>query len=89
MHREHAEHAALIDRVLELCATLAERPERHGEVSAPLGIAARALRQDLERHLVTEEEGIFPAIRRLLDEDDRARIVEELRARRAAGHSSR
>lgn len=89
MHREHAEHAPAIRRVVDLCAALVERPGAHPDLSADLAAAARALRRDLEHHLVAEEEAIFPAIQRMLTEGDRARMAEELRARRAPGHSSR
>jgi hemerythrin-like domain-containing protein len=89
MHREHGADAPTIGRVVDLCATLAERPGAHRELAADLATAAQAMREALERHLVGEEETIFPAIRRVLSEDDRARMIAELRARRTPAHSSR
>jgi iron-sulfur cluster repair protein YtfE (RIC family) len=85
MHREHEEHGALLDPVLALCAELAAAPERRPAVAADLARAARPLRAHFEAHLASEEATIFPAVARVVPEDDRRRMVEELRARRTAG----
>lgn len=90
MHRQHEGHGPVLDRVLALCAALASAPERHGELAPELREAALALRDHFDGHLPPEEQTIFPAIRRVLSEDDRAAMLRELRARRGAGdHSSR
>ena len=90
MHRQHEMHGPILDRVVTLCATLAATPERHGELADELAGAARALRDHFDGHLAPEEETIFPAIRRILGDEERAAMVRELRARRgAADHSSR
>jgi iron-sulfur cluster repair protein YtfE (RIC family) len=88
MQREHAEHGAVLGRVVAVCAELEARPERHRERAGELREATRALRAYFERHLAPEEATIFPAIRRVVPEEERRRMVEELRARRAP-HSSR
>jgi iron-sulfur cluster repair protein YtfE (RIC family) len=90
MHRQHEMHGPILERVVTLCASLAATPARHGELAAELADAARALRDHFDGHLAPEEETIFPAIRRVLGEDERAAMLRELRARRGAGdHSSR
>jgi iron-sulfur cluster repair protein YtfE (RIC family) len=91
MHRQHDSHGPILERVVRLCATLAATPTRHGELAAELAEAARELRAHFDGHLAPEEETIFPAIRRLLPEDERGAMLRELRARRggAGDHSSR
>lgn len=82
MHRDHREHGPSVERVIELCTTLAADPGRHGELAVPLGAAAAAVRDHFARHLAEEEAVVFPALQRLVDEAGRAEIVRELRARR-------
>jgi hemerythrin-like domain-containing protein len=90
MRREHAEHGEVLSRVVALCAELEAEPGRLAERAGDLARAAAALREHFDRHLAPEEATIFPAIRRLVPEEERRRILEELRARRAPGdHSSR
>ncbi len=93
MHRDHAGHGRFLDPVLAVCAALAAAPERHAELAPALADAARLLRAHLEAHLASEEATIFPAIARV-PEDERRRMVDELRARRIpegerSDHSSR
>jgi iron-sulfur cluster repair protein YtfE (RIC family) len=83
MHRDHAAHGELVDPVLALCADLAATPERHAQLAAPLAEAGRRLRAHMEAHLASEEAVVFPAIARVVPEDERRRMVEELRARRS------
>lgn len=83
MRREHAEHGEVLGRVVALCAELEAEPARHAERTDELARAAEALRLHFDRHLAPEEATIFPAIRRLVPEEERRRILEELRARRA------
>ena len=87
MRREHAEHGEVLERVVGLCAELEADPARHPERAGELARTAEALRLHFDRHLAPEEATIFPAIRRLVPEEERRKILEELRARRA--HSSR
>jgi iron-sulfur cluster repair protein YtfE (RIC family) len=82
MHREHGEHEPVLARVVALCAALAEDPSRHAELAPELGDAAEELARHFEAHLAREEQVVFPAIRRTLGEAERARVAEELRARR-------
>jgi iron-sulfur cluster repair protein YtfE (RIC family) len=94
MHRDHAGHGEVLDPVLALCRALAAAPERHAELAPALARAASLLRTHFEAHLATEEATIFPAIARVVPEDEQRRMVDELRGRRApgapaGGHSSR
>ncbi|HET8539602.1 MAG TPA: hemerythrin domain-containing protein [Anaeromyxobacter sp.] len=82
MHREHVEHGAVLDPVIALCADLAAAPERHAELAPALARAARALRAHFEAHLASEEATIFPAVARVVPEDERRRMADELRGRR-------
>jgi len=84
MHRDHVGHAVVLDPVLALCAELVAAPERHAELAPALARAGHALRAHFEAHLASEEATIFPALARVVPEDERRRMVEELRARRAA-----
>jgi iron-sulfur cluster repair protein YtfE (RIC family) len=89
MHRDHREHVPTVDRVIELCSTLASAPGRHAELAPALGAAAAALRDHFARHLAEEESIVFPALRRFVDPDGQAEILRELRARRQGPASSR
>jgi hypothetical protein len=93
MHRDHVGHGVVLEPVLELCAELAAAPERHAELAPTLVRAGRVLCAHFDAHLASEERTIFPAIGRVVGEEERRRMVEELRARRAPGaagaHSSR
>ena len=84
MHRDHLEHDVLLQPVVALCAQLAAAPERHAELAPALAQAARTLRAHFEEHLGAEEATIFPTIARVVPEDERRRMVEELRARRTS-----
>ncbi len=88
MHRDHLGHAELLEPVLAACEELAAAPERHAELAPALAEAGRRLRAHFEAHLASEEATIFPAIARVVGEDDRRRMLEELRGRRG-DHSSR
>lgn len=85
MHRQHAEHRDVLERVVSLCSELEARPERHAEHARDLARAAEELREHFDRHLGPEEATIFPAIRRLVPEEERRKMESELRARRRAG----
>jgi iron-sulfur cluster repair protein YtfE (RIC family) len=47
--------------------------------------SAAELDRHFLHHLAREEDVIFPAVRRLLDAESDARIVQEIRQRRQAG----
>jgi iron-sulfur cluster repair protein YtfE (RIC family) len=89
MHRDHARHGPVVERVVSLCTELAAAPGRHRELGPPLADAARALGDHFAAHLANEEQIIFPAVGRYVPAERQAEIVAELRARRAPGHSSR
>ncbi len=82
MHRDHVGHGAVLDPVLAICADLAAAPERHAELAPALAEKARLLRAHFEAHLASEEATIFPLLASV-PEEERRRMVEELRARRA------
>ena len=83
MSREHGEHDEPIGRLLDACDLLAEDPGRLPDVAPALDAAAGELERHFESHLGREEKVIFPAIREHLSADERARMLEELRARRS------
>jgi hemerythrin-like domain-containing protein len=85
MVREHQEHQRALGMLVEACAELAARPERHAEL-APVVLGATAdLEGQFRDHLAREEEVIFPAVRRLLDPPTDSAIVAEIRLRRQPG----
>jgi iron-sulfur cluster repair protein YtfE (RIC family) len=82
MRREHAEHEALLGRLVSLCEGLAADPARHGALAPELDLVATALRDHFVPHLDREERVLFPALR-ALPEEQRTAMVRELRSRRA------
>ncbi len=82
MHRDHVGHAEVLDPVLAICAELVAAPGRHAELAPSLAEAGRRLRAHFEAHLASEEGTIFPLLDRAVPEDERRRMVYELRARR-------
>lgn len=82
MAREHREHGAPLDRLIELCVALAQDPSKHAGLQTELGELASQLQAGFEVHLEREERVILPAMRTLLDEDERAAISQEMKDRR-------
>lgn len=78
MHGEHESHEADIARLVDICSALERSPDRRDELKA----VAPRLEKALLEHLEMEETTIVPAIERLLDAEEQAAIVEEMRARR-------
>jgi iron-sulfur cluster repair protein YtfE (RIC family) len=83
MHAEHADHAPLVKRLIELCESLQDDPRQLVAVAAELVDASDALDTALEPHLLREEQEIFPALR-ALSAHQQDRIKEGMRARREA-----
>ena len=83
MREEHASHQAHLEDLKRICRALAETPESHSELSAPLAQVAAALSRDFEVHLRGEEETVIPAIGRLISAKEQANMILELRERRA------
>lgn len=79
MVHDHADHAAQVVRLVELCADLEREPELLPRHAAELAAIVGDLEAELEPHLQLEEHLIFPALREL----PRARRDEILRAMRA------
>ncbi len=83
MRREHGEHVLPLERLTGLCGALAADPERLSELAPAVGLAGSLLASLFAVHLDREERVIFPAVRRTLGRDEDARVVAEMRARRA------
>lgn len=81
MQAQHQEHEPVLARMLSACRTVRAAP------ADPLGLLelsqlAEQLIRAFEAHLALEETVIFPALRQLLTDAERASISSELRARR-------
>jgi iron-sulfur cluster repair protein YtfE (RIC family) len=83
MSAEHQHHEAQVARLVALCRRLEGAPEELPAARAELDPISRALEADFSVHLEREEQIIFPAIRRLLGEEERAAIQAEMRQRRS------
>jgi iron-sulfur cluster repair protein YtfE (RIC family) len=83
MAREHKEHERPLRVLVEACAALVRDPGRHGDLKSAIASSTAELERHFVAHLEREEEVIFPAVRRLLDRAADARLVEEMRGRRA------
>jgi iron-sulfur cluster repair protein YtfE (RIC family) len=81
MRAEHLEHAPGLQALLEASRALRTAP-REPAARARLASVARQLGADFERHLIAEEQIIFPALRALPSAAQRE-ILAELRERRA------
>jgi len=82
MLREHQDHEAALEPLLETCRILQASPDRIGELQPRLASTAEAVERDFLVHLREEEDVILPAIRTVLTDEERAAILGELRARR-------
>lgn len=87
-----AQHA-VIDRVIEALAedwqALARDPSRLPELSSRLADGAARLGAIWSVHLSIEEEVVFPALRRWVEPEALARVVDEMSARRPASAFTR
>jgi iron-sulfur cluster repair protein YtfE (RIC family) len=81
MANEHDEHAADIERLVELCAALDQDPASHATVRGEFATLATQLSDGFASHLDREERVLFPALRRLPD-SDLATLRQRIRARR-------
>jgi hemerythrin-like domain-containing protein len=82
MAGEHAGHEALRARLVDACAELERRPAALASLRSELADVSARLTDELAAHLDSEEQVLFPAVRRLLDDGERAAIRAEMRARR-------
>jgi hemerythrin-like domain-containing protein len=82
MVRQHAEHRPVLDALVGACARLSRDPGRHAELGPVVGRAAEELQRHFADHLAREEGVVFPALRRLLDQEADSAIVREIRLRR-------
>lgn len=83
MRREHQAHEAHVSTLVEIAAALDAAPTRHRDLRAALGRATALVRDEFSGHLAAEESIIFPAVARLLanQEED---MLAELRTRRSS-----
>ncbi|MEQ8273205.1 MAG: hemerythrin domain-containing protein [Deltaproteobacteria bacterium] len=82
MEKEHRAHEGPVAELITLCRALADAPERLGDLRADLARVASTVDADLGVHLAREENVIFPAVERLLDDAARNDIAHEMSARR-------
>lgn len=85
MHDQHMAIDELIERLLPLLLLLERNPAALGEVGGEMCSITQALRDVFDAHLKLEEEVLFPAIRELLPENERAAMLSEMRSRRQQG----
>jgi iron-sulfur cluster repair protein YtfE (RIC family) len=85
MRNEHAEHEPHLESLLDTCRVLQTSPERLNEFRQTLQAAASTLEKEFVTHLEKEEQVILPAIRELATPEERAAMLQELRARRTKG----
>lgn len=81
MASEHALHAALVSRLVDVCTTLSAEPHQLAARASELDAIAAQLATDFSAHLEAEERVIFPALRRLPSEA-RAGVLAAMRVRR-------
>ncbi|HUS28881.1 MAG TPA: hemerythrin domain-containing protein [Kofleriaceae bacterium] len=81
MHRDHAQHAGLIRRLVSECEIIEKDPRLAGALGAELLDIAKLLEAELVPHLELEERELFPAIRGL-PQSVRDEIREAMRQRR-------
>lgn len=83
MHDDHADHAAMIARLIELTGAIAEDAGARRARAAELAAVAGALEVQLAIHLALEERVLFPAVRALsgAEQDGLRAAIRERRAR--------
>lgn len=82
MHDEHEEHGPDIERLISLCTTLEQTPQRLPELREALAQTAVALERALQAHLEEEERVVFAGIERWLDAATCEEIAREMSGRR-------
>lgn len=87
MGDQHQAIDELLERLLPLLAVAARNPGALGEVGGEMCSITKALDEIFAAHLQMEEEAIFPAIRSLLSEGERAELLREMQQRRKQGSS--
>lgn len=82
MRSEHDQHKPELESLIRLCRTLQYAPQQLPELREGLRATAGKLEREFLVHLEQEEKTVFPAIRTLLNVEDREAMLRELRARR-------
>lgn len=83
MAGQHIDLERVIGELVPHWEALDADPGRIGELATRMAKPAEQLEQMWRVHLALEEQVVFPAIPRLLQADERAALVAEMRARRA------
>lgn len=85
MGDQHQAIDELIERLLPLLVLVKNDPDLLAEAGGEMCAITKALDEIFRAHLQMEEEVIFPAIRSLLPESDRAEMLREMQERRKQG----
>lgn len=83
MCSDHRGHSVALDTLFDALKAVRSAP-RDPKIRGRLGEAVCAIDAEFRQHLALEEAVIFPAIRELLSDAERAVIIDELRNRRTA-----
>jgi hypothetical protein len=79
---QHLAIDELVERLIPLWVLLKSTPGRLPELSAEMCALAKRLSEIFDAHLKLEEETIFPATAKYLDNSEQAAIVREMQERR-------
>jgi iron-sulfur cluster repair protein YtfE (RIC family) len=82
---QHMAIDELVERLIPLWVLLKSAPGRLPELSAEMCALSKRLNEVFDAHLKLEEETIFPALTRYLNESELSEIVREMQARRKTG----
>lgn len=82
MVEQHLSIDQIVDALVPLWQVLTANPSKLDEFAGELCQLSSTLDQMFDAHLKLEEETVFPAMRRLLSEQELAEIVNEMQARR-------
>ncbi len=88
MGDQHQAIDELVERLLPLLVLVRNNPDTLPEVGGEMCSLTKALEEIFRAHLQMEEEAIFPAIRQVLSESQRAEMLREMRQRRKTGGES-
>jgi iron-sulfur cluster repair protein YtfE (RIC family) len=88
MGDQHQAIDELVERLLPLLVLVRNNPDTLSEVGGEMCSITKALEEIFRAHLQMEEEAIFPAIRQVLPESQRAEMLREMQQRRKTGSES-
>lgn len=82
MMEEHEHIDEVVERLVPLWMLVKNNPEKLDELAGEMCQLAGRLGELFSRHLQLEEETIFPALQRLLNDEELGGMVREMKARR-------